>query len=56
MAPRSIAYAPSPSRWLEIRASSQQTTRIACARGGASMPQTFSAASAIAQLFESGAR
>ena len=39
-----------------MRASSQQTTRSAFARGGASIPQIFSAASAIAQLFESGAR
>ena len=39
-----------------MRAISHTMTRSAFARGGASIPQTFSAASAIALLFDRGAR
>ena len=57
-APTSIANAPKPNKCEEIRANSQQMTRMYWQRGGncLSMPINFSTANAYATLFASGAK
>ena len=51
-----MGRAPTIRRWPEMRASSTVITRMYWARSGASMPRSFSTASAKARLFDGGQR
>ena len=44
MAPTSMAWVPSQTRWLLIRVSSVKRTRMVWARSGGSIPSAFSIA------------